>query len=219
MLENLKSIQRKHITFIGENAVDIVLYISRLCSLNQKVLLVDLSSTGRLIDIVSPDGNMENHNVRFCVFSSLNIEITKSYDLIITYSDMLQFIPHYLLVGDTYYIIASGKNALIKLQKDIKYLRTNEKAYMVYRGCENTEMIIKRMIILGIEPHIIRNMIFLTDNISDYSAMRCIEYNSVFDFINLSQELRRFIKLACNRIDVTLDITELTLETRCKWVM
>jgi hypothetical protein len=220
MRDNLKAMQRKHMAFIGENSVDIVLYISKICSFNHKILVIDLSSTNCLLDIVSPDGYMENQNIRYATYKSVEMELEYSYDLVITFSDMLQNIPSCLLCGDAYVFTTPGKNNFNKIPKEIKHLKINpDNIFIVCKGSENSDTLMKKMFLSGIPPLMINKMFFICDNDNDSAVMWRMEYNSVFLYESLSMDLRKFLIFVYNRTYEMFDISPLPEGVRFKWVM
>lgn len=220
MLINPKTIGRRNLTFIGENAIDIVLYTSRLCSFNYKILVIDLSSNESILSIVSPDGYMETHNIRYAQYDSARHELDSSYDLVIAYSDKAENIPLELLCGEIYLITATGRNYLKGMQKEIFHLSSKvEKVFVVCRGNSSTERIKKKEFLAGLAPLIKNQIVFLCDKEDDSAALYKMEYNSTFSYENLSKDILHFLSFILGNANQSIDFNIAPETTRFRWVM
>lgn len=220
MLDNPKNIGRKNIAFIGDNAFDIVLYTSRICSFNYKILVIDLSSNESLLSIVSPDGCMETHNIRYASYSNTHYELELSYDLVIAYSDKARNIPLELLCGEIYLITSTGRNYLRGIQKEICYLSSKvEKVFVVCRGNDSKYPAKKKEFLAGLAPLIRNQILFLCDKENDSDALYKMEYNSTFSYEGLSKDILQFLSFVLSNANQSVDFQIAPETTRFRWVM
>lgn len=211
------AIHRKNLVLIGESAVDIALYISKMCSFNQKILFVDLSKDGTILDIVSPDGVMENQSIHYT--KQVNPSVVYQYDLLIVYSNEIEDIPGDFYCDEIFLFISSRKSCVVRLPKELKKLEGAENIVIVFRGSDNKDIILKRLYVSGISHEVSSRVLFISENEKDSQVFRQMEYNSVFLYDSLSDDLKIFLKYVYRRVANKLFTTRDTEEVRFKWVM
>lgn len=208
--------------FIGSNAVDIVFYISKICSINYKILIYDLSNSNYIMNVVSPLGyTVQQQNIKYAKYDENKLDIEDYYDLVITYSDVNYDIPRRLLSGDTYVFTTLRKCSISKVSKGLEYLNKRAKnIFLVCRGYKDSEnSLMNRMFILGIPYQNISQVFFISDNNNDNEVLFHMEYNAVFFYESLSKELKKILHFVYNRLDNMFDLSKEIDEKRFKWVM
>lgn len=210
--------ENNYIVLVGDNAVDISLYLSRICSFNHKVLLLDLSSTEMILDIVSPDGYMESQNIHYARYDLNNYNL-EQYDIIIIFTNELKNVPKMFYCSNIYFFVSTKKYHLVKLFNAVYGLDSMDNVYVVIRGNDRKDIVLKRMFLSGIPQEIINRVLFISDNDNDNRVYRQIEYNSVFLYDNLSDEIRLLLNNIYKKAVSILFITHIPDEIRIKWVM
>lgn len=219
MINIVGSMKSRQVAFFGENAVDIVLYVSKICSFSQKILLLDLSSSESILTIVAPDGYMEEQNIRYSKYYPDKQQFN-SYDLIIVYSDNIHSVPAELLRGEVYMFTSQRKNSFASMAKDIRYLKSDvDNLYIVCRGFYTAEDFIKKMYLSETPLAEIKEIFFINDNPNDQVVLWRMEYNSVFLYESLSKDLRNFLVFVLNRVNEMFGVHLVSYENRFKWVM
>lgn len=209
------SLNQKYIVLIGESAVDIFLYLSRICRLNYKVLLIDLSSSGIIFDIISPYGQQIEHNIFFSY--GLSDKLEKQCDIVIIFTNDFSYIPKRYYSCDMYFFISSKKYHLIRLSKSISCLKDVSNVLLVLRNSkEEKKDVIIKLHLSGIPHDVINRTVFIKDTDNDNSVFRLMEYNSVFIYKNLSEDLKRLLSYMYKKITSTSSCFD---EVGFKWVM
>lgn len=207
----------KCLILIGENAIDIALYISKMCSFEQKVLFLDLSKTGMILEIVLSEGHMENQNIHYA--KQPKKETLCHYDLIILFSDEIKHIPNEFYCSDIFIFINSRKSSELKLARDIKLLEGVKNLFIVIRGHDYKNMISKRIYVITVLKGVKCRILFIDDNKKDIQVFRQMEYSMVFLYDGLSDDLKEFLNHLYKRIINKIFICCNTDNIRFKWIM
>lgn len=202
---------------IGENAIDIALYISKMCSFEQKILFLDLSKTEMILDIVLLDGHMENQNIHYA--KQVEKDTFYYYDLIILFSDEIKHIPNEFYCSDIFIFINSRKSNAMKLARDIKLLEGVKNLFIVIRGHDYKNMLSKRIYVTSVLKEVKCRILFIDDNEKDIHVFRQMEYSMVFLYDGLSDDLKEFLNRLYKRIINNIFISCNTDNIRFKWIM
>lgn len=228
---NLKSIySATHIiAFFGEAAEDITLFTTKVCSMDSRVLVVDLSHNKKLF--CSVVGNIKGKAViyrKVCYTYDVDYfnKFKSDYDYVFVFSDsMVENTKIIEQIEHVYLNIGVCKYSLMLLGKMLASIEDKLSYSIICRGTEKDakrKLLLENLQMLCIKRNKPERIYYVPSDIKDQDSLLRFEYG-VLDVSQLSNPMISLISEICEKLrklsGKTLSYTAQKAERSMNWIM